>query len=131
MKQDGFGGTVREAYANQVAYCRNNGATVTARVTNTGRRAGTEVAQLYVGDPSSAALPEPADQLQGFARVRLAPGQSRTVTFHLTARSFAYWDTARHSYRVAGGSYALRVGGSSRDLPLRTAVRLAPADAGA
>ncbi len=109
----------------------HDGATVTARVTNTGRRAGTEVAQLYVGDPSSAALPEPADQLKGFARVRLAPGQSRTVTFHLTARSFAYWDTARHSHRVAGGSYALRVGGSSRDLPLRTAVRLAPADAGA
>jgi beta-glucosidase len=99
--------------------------TVTAEVRNTGRRAGAEVAQLYVGDPSSAAAPEPPNQLQGFTKVELGPGQGTRVTFTLSARSFSYWDTAANSWRVAGGAYHIRLGDSSRDLPLTATVHLA------
>ena len=98
--------------------------TVTADVTNTGHRAGAEVAQLYVGDPSSAAVPEPPDQLQGFAKVTINPGQTRRVAFTLTARSFGFWDTASASWRVAGGTYHLNVGDSSRSLPLTATIHL-------
>jgi beta-glucosidase len=99
--------------------------TVTAEVRNTGKRAGAEVAQLYVGDPSSAAAPEPPNQLQGFAKVELAPGQRTRVTFTLPAQAFSYWDSTAHAWRVAGGAYQIRVGDSSRDLPLTATVHLA------
>ena len=98
--------------------------TVSANVTNTGHRAGSDVVQLYVGDPSSAAVPEPPNQLQGFQKVALGPGQTRRVTFALDARSFGFWDTASASWRVAGGTYRINVGDSSRNLPLTSAVHL-------
>ncbi len=97
---------------------------VTADVTNTGRRAGAEVAQLYVGDPSSSLVPEPPDQLQGFVKVSLGPGQTRRVSFMLTSRSFSFWDTASSSWRVTGGTYRLNVGDSSRSLPLTASIHL-------
>ena len=68
-----------------------NQATVTATVTNTGSRAGADVAQLYAGDPASAG--EPPYQLKGFARITLNPGASGPVTFTATAHDLASWDT--------------------------------------
>ena len=89
---------------------------VQADLTNTGRRAGADVVQLYVHQP--AATGEPPDQLQGFDRVPLQPGQSATVSFALDAGQLAHWDTAAHRWWVAPGTYQLRVGDSSRHLPL-------------
>jgi beta-glucosidase len=91
-------------------------ATVRATVTNTGSRWGTEVAQLYLGDPSSTG--EPVRQLRGFQRVQLGAGQSTTVSFPLTARDLAYWNNGNWS--VASGTYQVWVGDSSAtaDLPL-------------
>ena len=73
-------------------------------VTNTGRRAGTEVAQVYVGRlPTS--LPTPVKQLAGVARVTFRPGQRRTVTASLDRRSLSYWDSAAdHTVIVWPGS---------------------------
>jgi beta-glucosidase len=85
---------------------------VQVRVTNTGRRAGTEVAQLYLGMPASAG--EPPNQLKGFQRVRLSPGRSATVTFRLGTRALSVWDGGR--WRVPAGTYRVTVGGSSRDI---------------
>jgi beta-glucosidase len=94
---------------------------VGADVTNTGSRSGSEVAQLYVGDPPSAS--EPPAQLKGFDRIQLRPGETRHVTFTLTSRSFAYWDVATHTWKVAPGSYKIMVGGGPQDLPLETTVQ--------
>jgi beta-glucosidase len=91
-------------------------ATVRATVTNTGSRSGTEVAQLYLGDPSSAG--EPARQLRGFQQVQLGAGQSTVVSFPLTARDLAYWNTGSGNWSVASGTYQIWVGDSSADLPL-------------
>ncbi|MGH9068765.1 MAG: fibronectin type III-like domain-contianing protein, partial [Acidimicrobiales bacterium] len=92
---------------------------VSARVTNTGARAGSEVAQLYLGDPAVAG--EPPRQLKGFKRVTLQPGQSTTVRFTLTGHDLSYWDSSANGWVVPDGSYKVLVGDSSAlaGLPLR------------
>jgi beta-glucosidase len=97
---------------------------VSADVTNTGHRAGAEVDQLYVGDPSTPGVAEPPAQLHGFARVTLRPGETRRVSFTLDRRAFAYWDAAGHGWQVAGGGYRLLVGSSSRDVRLSASITL-------
>jgi beta-glucosidase len=97
------------------------GSTVTATVTNTGTRAGAEVAQLYVGFPSSDG--EPPHQLRGFQRVDLQPGASQTVRFTLTAHDLAHW--AGSGWTTTPGSYQVLVGDSSRNLPLSGSLTVA------
>ncbi len=93
--------------------------TVTATITNTGSVSGSDVAQLYVGDPASTG--EPPRQLKGFQRVTLDPGQSKEVTFTVNAQDLAYWDTSDNSWAVADGTYKIYVGDSSAlaNLPLQ------------
>ncbi|MEV5750716.1 glycoside hydrolase family 3 C-terminal domain-containing protein [Actinoallomurus sp. NPDC052308] len=83
-------------------------------VTNTGSRAGTEVAQVYVGQPSSAG--EPPKNLRGFSRVTLDAGQTKHVTVTLDARSFQYWNGS--GWATAAGTHQVLVGASSRDIRL-------------
>jgi beta-glucosidase len=105
------------SYSNlKVGAMSGNQATVTATVTNTGSRAGTDVAQLYVSDPASAG--EPPHQLKGFGRITLNPGASATVTFTVTAHDLASWDTTSGNWVAGAGSYQILVGDSSRNLPL-------------
>lgn len=91
---------------------------VSALVTNSGRRAGTDVAQLYLGMPEADGRPQPPFQLKGFAKVALQPGESARVNFPLDVRAFSYWDTPGDDWQVAPGCYEVWVGRSSRDLPL-------------
>ncbi|WP_018658561.1 beta-glucosidase family protein [Actinomadura flavalba] len=95
---------------------RPDGVQVT--VTNTGTRPGYAVPQLYLGLPSSAAVPQPPRQLRGYRKVALAPGQSTRVTFPLTTRSLSHWDVRANAWKVAPGCYRVGVGASSRNLPL-------------
>jgi beta-glucosidase len=98
--------------------------TVAADVTNTGSRFGGEIVQLYVGAPSGAPVPIPPQQLKGFQKARVAPGQTVRVTFQLDQRAFSYWDVASHSWKVTAGTYPILVGSSSRDIRLRGNVTL-------
>jgi beta-glucosidase len=111
------------SYAN-LKVTKGSGANVTveADVTNTGTSTGGEIAQLYVGSPSSSAVPEAPDELAGFRKVTLTAGQTKHVTFTLNARSFSHWDTASHSWKITAGSYRILVGGGSRDIRLRGTV---------
>jgi beta-glucosidase len=93
------------------------GASASLTVTNTGRRSGSDVAQIYVGDPRATG--EPPRQLKGYQRVSLRPGQSKRVTIPLGEVSFAYWSTRRGTWVVSAGHYAIYVGDSSQHLPLR------------
>ncbi|HEX3899459.1 MAG TPA: glycoside hydrolase family 3 C-terminal domain-containing protein [Mycobacteriales bacterium] len=93
------------------------GATARFAVTNVGTRSGSEVAQLYVGDPKAAH--EPPIQLKGYQKVALEPGKRQWVTLHLNSRSFAYWNTKANDWRVAPGCYTINVGDSSSHLPLQ------------
>jgi beta-glucosidase len=100
-------------------------ATVTATVTNTGSRAGSDVAQLYLADPAAAG--EPPRQLAGYTRLTLAPGQSRQVTFTVTPQSEEWWDTSANGWTQSPGTYGVYVGDSSAlaDLPLQGSFTLA------
>jgi beta-glucosidase len=93
--------------------------TISCDVTNTGKVAGAEVAQLYVGSPGTAVVPEPPQQLKGFKKVALAPGQTSHVRFALDARALSYWDVSTHSWKVLPGRIRVGVGSSSRDIHLR------------
>ena len=84
-----------------------NGDTVSVTVRNTGKRAGAEVVQLYTEAPQDG-LHRPLRELKGFQKVFLQSGESRTVTFPLTDRSFAVW---QDGWKIPGGTYAVCVGG--------------------
>ncbi len=91
-------------------------ATATVDVTNTGKVAGATVAQLYIRPPLDGSVDRPVQELKGFARVELKPGETQNVSMPLNKRSFAYWDTATHSWQVVPGNYEIAVGRSSRDI---------------
>ena len=105
------------------AFNANGRATVTATVTNTGSKAGADVAQLYVSDP--AASQDPPEQLAGFQRVMLNPGQSATVTFPLTIHNLAGFSPADNAWEAQAGTYGISVGDSSASRPLTGSTSLA------
>ncbi|HUI31648.1 MAG TPA: glycoside hydrolase family 3 C-terminal domain-containing protein, partial [Candidatus Acidoferrales bacterium] len=92
--------------------------TVSVDVSNTGSRSGDEVVELYLSHVSSTGLWMPVKQLRGFKRVSLDSGQTKTITFTLTSDEFYYYDTTSSSYEVDPGTYTVKVGGSSDNLPL-------------
>jgi beta-glucosidase len=92
--------------------------TVSATVTNTGKVAGSDVAQVYLSDPKAAG--EPPRQLKGFQKVTLRPGQSRTVHFTFSGHDLSYWDDAANGWVLPDGQFGVDVGDSSAsaNLPL-------------
>ena len=101
---------------------------VTLTVTNTGDRAGAEIVQLYVAKPD-AKIFRPAQELKGFAKVPLRPGESRTVVIPLDDKAFRYWNIQTDRWEIEGGQYELRVGASCADIRLAAAVEIAGTDA--
>ncbi|MEV5610925.1 glycoside hydrolase family 3 C-terminal domain-containing protein [Streptomyces sp. NPDC052225] len=91
----------------------------TVAVTNTGRRAGDEVVQLYVHQRTSRDV-QPLQQLKAFRRVSLKPGETKTVRLRLTERDLAHWDVTRSRWVVESATYEIGVGSSSADLRART-----------
>jgi beta-glucosidase len=91
-------------------------------VTNTGRRTGAEVVQLYVGFPRGSG--EPPKQLKGFHKVNLKPRRSARITFHVTKRDLSSWNTARNRWTTHAGRYRLMLASSSRDIRTTAALRL-------
>jgi beta-glucosidase len=89
--------------------------TVRVDVTNTGKRAGDEVVQLYARHVGSK-VERPNKDLRGFRRVSLAPGQTKTVTLRLPAQSLAYWNPDTHSWTLEADRVELQVGSSSSDV---------------
>ena len=89
--------------------------TVSVDVTNSGTRAGDEVVQLYVSYPTTTGVPRPIKQLQGFQRVTLAAGETKTVALPLSYAQLGYWDATSSSFKVQSGTVHLMVGGSSVD----------------
>ena len=94
-------------------------ATAHVRISNTGRRPGITVPQLYVSKPSAPRLPQPVRQLVASDSVRIPARGSVRVSLPLNDRSFASWDTSARgggAWRVVPGCYRLSIGTSSRDL---------------
>ncbi len=96
---------------------------VTFTVTNTGSRAGAEIAQLYI-HASAPTVDRPEKELKGFARIELAPGESRKVTLPFDRAALAYWSIQKHAWIADPGAYELEIGSSSRDIRLKAAYTL-------
>ncbi|MFV5703780.1 glycoside hydrolase family 3 C-terminal domain-containing protein [Flavobacterium sp. XS2P12] len=107
--------------ANTTAAKDSDDIVISVKVKNTGKVAGKEVAELYVHEQESE-VARPENELKHFEKVALLPGEEKTVTFHLTSRDFAYFNSKYHDWAIKSGKFDIRVGGSSRDLPLQQTI---------
>jgi len=96
---------------------------VSFTVRNTGKRAGAEIAQVYVGLPASTN--EPPKRLVAWDRVQLAPGETKTVSLTIDPLHLSIFNVGKDGWEVVPGEYRVYVGGSSRNTPLTEAVRIA------
>jgi beta-glucosidase len=94
-------------------------------VTNTGSREGKETVELYVSYEGSQ-VERAVRDLEGFSKVDLQPGETKTVTIDVPVRQLAYWDVTTNGWVVEPIHYTVAVGGSSRDLPLSTGFDVTP-----
>ncbi len=99
---------------------------VSVDVKNTGTRAGDDVVQMYVTHLGSA-VDRPFEQLAGFQRVSLKPGETRIVRLPLSAEQSAYWSVKEHRFMVESDFVQIRIGHSSSDITLRKTVPEYPA----
>lgn len=98
--------------------------TVSVDITNTGECEGKEAVQLYVEAPKGVAI-RPVKELRGFEKVSLQPGETKTVTFTLEKRAFAYYNVKVSDWYVESGEYIIHVAKSSRDIQLSASVQVA------
>ena len=89
--------------------------TVTVPVTNAGSREGSEVVQLYISDLKSS-LPRPVKELKGFSKVRLAPGETKEVTFTIGKEALSFFDDGRHKWVAEPGKFEAIVATSAIDI---------------
>lgn len=99
----------------------NETLTVSVDITNTGQREGSEVVQLYVA-PHKGVIIRPVKELKGFSKINLKPGETKTVTFVLDKRSFAYWNNDINEWHVESGKYDIVIGKNSHDDILKETV---------
>ncbi len=95
---------------------------VTFSVTNTGDMQGAEVAQVYIRPPESNIF-RPVRELKGFIKVTLQPGETKRVTVAFDEHSFAHYNEVAKGWKVAPGEYTIEVGGSVRDIQLRSVIK--------
>jgi len=99
---------------------RDGATRILVDVTNTGKREGTEVVQLYIRDLVSS-VTRPLKELKGFAKVSLRPGETKTVRLDITPESLAFYDIDM-KYVVEPGDFEIMVGNSSRDCDLQKVI---------
>jgi beta-glucosidase len=96
---------------------------VTVKVKNTGTRASDEVVQMYVQHLGSS-VERPQIELKGFERVHIEPGAEKNVVFELRPHDLAYWDAARHAWRIEKEQVRVLAGGSSDKLPVQATLQV-------
>jgi len=115
------------AYANlrtnAASLKRDGSISVSIDVSNRGKRKGEEVVQLYVKHLHSS-VARPIQELKGFRRVALSPGETRPVTFELKAEQLAYWNPSQHKFITESGEVQLLIGSSSADIKLKKIIRV-------
>ncbi|MFF4836513.1 beta-glucosidase [Streptomyces sp. NPDC001315] len=112
------------AYENPSVRWTRRGLDVGFTVHNTGRRAGVDVPQVYVGRSPDLRLDQAVRALGGYRRIALRAGERRRVTVRVDARTLSSWDVKRHAWVLGTGRRTVWIGASSRDLRLRTSVEV-------
>lgn len=92
--------------------------TVSLPISNTGNRAGAEVAELYIHQDHPV-VPRPPQELKGFAKVFLQPGETKIASFEIQRRDLSYWADPAGGWKAAPGKFEIRIGSSSRDIRAR------------
>lgn len=111
-------------YGNlRVEQTGGNAWVVKADIKNSGKMAGEEVVEVYLG-PEHCSVPRPLQELKGFSKVSLAPGETGTVSIPLNERAFQFYDPERKQWTLEPGVFEVRVGASSRDIRLKGTIKL-------
>jgi beta-glucosidase len=118
----GFGLSYTTFAYSDLTVARGETVKATFTVTNTGARAGAEIAEVYAALP--AAAQEPPKRLVGWSKIQLAAGEKKTVTVEIDPKYLSIFDEQKDGWSLLPGSYTLMVGGSSQDLPLKAAIDL-------
>lgn len=106
---------------NETSIRDDESLTLSFEVTNTGDVFGKEVVQLYVQDLTHSVI-RPIKELKNFEKISLEPNETKIVTFTLSKRDFAYYETRISDWYVSTGNYRLLVGASSRDIRLQKTI---------
>jgi len=112
--------TYGDAECAKASVKAGNDVTVSVDVTNSGKVAGKEVVQLYIGDDESS-VDRPVKELKGFRKISLEPGETKTVTFTIEPDMLKYFDAAKHEWVLENGKFTAYVGSASDDI--RTSVQ--------
>lgn len=113
----GFGLSYTTFAYSGISVAPGDSTTVTFTVKNSGKRRGTETAEVYASLPDAAG--EPPKRLVGWTRVELAPGESKQVSVPVSRDRLMVYDEASDSWKLVPGNYLIRVGSSSQNLPLQ------------
>ncbi|NHJ33150.1 MAG: glycosyl hydrolase [Asgard group archaeon] len=97
--------------------------TFSVDITNTGKREGSEVVQLYVKDDKST-VERPEKELRNFEKINLKPGEKKTVIFEITTNDLEFYDVENHSWKHEKGKFTLMVGSSSRNIHYKQKIEL-------
>lgn len=112
-----------KAVADKKVMGQDETLTITLPVTNTRCREGSEVIQLYISDLKSS-LPRPVKELKGFSKIKLAPGETREVTFTIGKEALSFFDDTRHEWVAEPGKFEAWIGASSTDIRNKVAFEL-------
>lgn len=101
-----------KAKADKTTMAQDDKITISVTVKNTGKRAGAEVAQLYISDLKSS-VQRPAKELKGFEKVFLNPGEEKEVTFSIDKTALSFFDADKHDWVAEPGDFEAQIGNSS------------------
>ncbi|MBR6081606.1 MAG: fibronectin type III-like domain-contianing protein, partial [Salinivirgaceae bacterium] len=100
---------------SQATMTADGSVTVKVDITNTGKRAGAEVVQLYIADLKSS-LPRPAKELKGFKKVQLNPGETKTVEFTIDSSALSFYNDTKKQWEAEPGAFEAIIGASATDI---------------
>lgn len=118
LKIDNFENSIKKIHVRE-----SDGIKVTVDVSNTGSRTGKDVVQLYVSAKDSKVI-RPVRELRGFEKVELQPGETKTVSFELDSRAFAYWNKDISDWYVETGAYEIQIGKNAQEILLSVEVEV-------
>ena len=96
---------------------------ITVPITNTGKRIGSEIVQLYISDLKSS-LPRPVKELKGFSKIQLAPGETQEVTFLIDKQALSFFNDSRHEWVVELGKFEAQIAASATDIKSKVTFEL-------
>ncbi|MHA1557107.1 MAG: fibronectin type III-like domain-contianing protein [Candidatus Heimdallarchaeota archaeon] len=99
--------------------------TISIDLTNTGKRAGSEIVQLYISANESPII-RPPKELKNFIKVHLEPGETKPVDLQVSLSDLIHYDSRIHNWTYGVGTYTVRIGSSSRDIKFETLVACKP-----